>query len=77
MLLMSNYDLAWSTDGFRENIANYIKFINPTHKLNFMDTEFYKYSDNDWFVIFDLLGRIFVGIGIFETIRSFRKYSRK
>ncbi|WP_299135987.1 hypothetical protein [uncultured Tenacibaculum sp.] len=77
MLLTTNYDLAFSIDGFSENIANFFKFLNPTHKLNFMDREFYKYSDNAWFVIFDLFGRIFVGIGIFETIRSFRKYSRK
>ncbi|RBW63181.1 hypothetical protein DS884_00475 [Tenacibaculum sp. E3R01] len=77
MLLTSNYDLAFSTDGFSDNIANFFKFLNPTHRLNFMDTEFYNYSNNTWFIIFDLLGRIFVGIGIFETIKSFRKYSRK
>ncbi|WP_431166476.1 hypothetical protein [Tenacibaculum halocynthiae] len=77
MLLTSNYDLAFSTDGFSDNIANFFKFLNPTHKLNFMDTDFYKYSNKTWFIIFDLFGRIFVGIGIFETIRSFRKYSRK
>lgn len=79
MMLSSKFDFIWSFDGFQNFISlspYYLQFLNPIHKLNFMDSIFdYKLSVNVWFVLFDSLGRIFVGIGIYETIRSFRKFT--
>jgi len=58
--------------------THYIQYLNPTHKITFMDKLVNKWrpSNSFYFAFFDLLGRIFIGIGIFETIRSFRKYVR-
>jgi hypothetical protein len=56
----------------------FLQFLNPTHKIDFMDNFLnIQYSNYNFFVTFDLLGRIFISIGIFETIRSFRKFVRK
>ncbi|MDC8006158.1 hypothetical protein POV27_19050 [Aureisphaera galaxeae] len=82
MILLTNYDIEISKEGldkFKEISVYYLQFLNPTHKLSFMDNKIdsYIYSSNFFFVLFDFLGRIFVAIGIYETIRSFRKFVRK
>lgn len=83
MMLSTTYDIdldfsSKSLNNFWRLKADFAKFMNPTHKLTFMDVkDVYRYSDQFWFIIWDSLGRIFIGIGIFETIRSFRKYTRK
>lgn len=51
----------------------FLQFLSPTHKLNFMNTD----SIGGLFVFIDIFSRILMGIGIFEIIKSFRKYSRK
>ena len=51
----------------------FVDFINPTHKMTFMD----QYSPNGWSFIFDFIGRVFVGYGIYQTLSSFRKYGFK
>jgi len=82
MLLDSKYCFDFSSNGFvhfRQLLVYYVRFLNPTHSLEFMDSIFinYKFSENLFFVIFDTFGRIFVGIGLFETVQSFRNYVRK
>lgn len=86
MLLVSNFDVDSSSEGInalKENIKYYfgyfIQFMNPLHKITFMDNTItnYKYSLDGCFVLLDFLGRIFVSTGIFETIKSFRKYVRR
>lgn len=59
-------------------LENFFVFLNPTHKLTFLDNkiEGITFSTKFIFVISDFIGRIFVGIGIYETIRSFRRYAR-
>lgn len=48
------------------------EFINPTHNTHFLDSkDFNPGAFSGWI---DFIGRIVVGIGIYETIKSFRKY---
>lgn len=84
MVLSTNYDIDYNLshngiENFYNLLVYYIRYLNPTHKLEFMDSviDNYNYSTNFWFVFFDTLGRIFVSIGLFETVQSFRKYVRK
>lgn len=82
MLYGSKYDVDFSSDGFdnfRQLLVYYVRFLNPAHSIEFMDSIFrnYKFSENLYFVIFDTFGRIFVGIGLFETVQSFRNFVRK
>lgn len=59
---------------FYEIFPFFPQFLNPLHKIEFMD----KISSlGFWSGWIDLMGRIFIGIGIFEIIRSFRKYVRQ
>ena len=80
MMLCSNYDLEFSAKGwanFQNLSVYYIQYLNPVHKFNFMDKiGGFTFSQNFPFVLLDFLGRIFVSIGIYEVIRSFRKYVR-
>jgi hypothetical protein len=59
---------------FNETIMPYFfEFINPLHRIDFMS----KISPLGGFTaFFDFLSRIFVSIGIFEIVRSFRKHVR-
>ena len=58
---------------FQMNYLKYLpEFINPTHKIDFIDD--LKNEIGDWTRFLDFFGRIIVGIGIYETIKSFRKY---
>lgn len=82
MMLSAEYEVDFSINGietFKKLSVYYVRFLNPTHSLEFMDKLFidYKFSENFLFVLFDTFGRIFIGIGIFETIQSFRCYARK
>lgn len=82
MMLFTNYDFELSRKGWN-NITDlatyYFRFIDITHKVNFMDDSStgFIYSKSLPFIIFDLIGRILIAIGIFETILAFRKYVRK
>lgn len=80
MMLCSNYDVDFSAKGwtnFQSLSVYYIQYLNPVHKLNFMDKAGgFIFSQSFPFVLLDFLGRIFVSIGIYEVIRSFRKYVR-
>jgi len=59
---------------FNETIMPYFfEFINPLHRIDFMS----KISPlGGCTAFFDFLSRIFVSIGIFEIVRSFRKHVR-
>jgi hypothetical protein len=81
MLLCSNYDIEFSKeglDGFISSAIFYIQYLNPAHRIDFMDNKLsnYMYSMNLGFMVFDFIGRILISIGIFEIIKSFRKYVR-
>ena len=83
LMMTSSFSFSLDTEGwngFKELSVYFIQFLNPTHKLSFMDNvdvfNNYLFSHDFRFVFFNLLGRIFVGIGIYETIISFRKWHR-
>ncbi len=80
MVLLSGYYPCGSIDcffTFFDVASGYLLFLNPAHKLNFMGDIEMQPLNNFGFVFFDMIGRIIIGIGIFETIRSFRKFTRK
>ena len=47
------------------------QFLLPTHKSQYLGVDF---SYNMGFYIFDFLGRLLVGYGIYQFIQAFRKY---
>lgn len=51
-------------------IMLFINSLSPVHKLDYLD--FYK--PTTWTYIFDYIGRIFVGYGIYQTIKAFRRF---
>lgn len=75
---MKNIEIDLSPTGisfyFTDILQYYPEFVNPTHKSSFL-RETYPYGKLSLFI--DLISRIFIGLGIYETIRSFRKYVRK
>ncbi|GAB3217312.1 pentapeptide repeat-containing protein [Algoriphagus aestuariicola] len=71
------YEVALNLDWniVRKEIPNYLNFILPTHGLDYLGSEFYeKYSVSNWYYVWDIVGRIFVGFGIYQTIQAFRKF---
>ena len=55
--------------------AHFFQFLNPTHRFDFMKDLGVQQTFLTSFI--DFASRIFIALGIFETIRSFRKYVRK
>lgn len=76
LISFKNIEFDFSCDGWMFFQSNYLKytpeFINPTHRIDFI--EHLRRETGEWTRFFDFLGRIIVGIGIYETIKSFRKY---
>lgn len=71
------YDIAlgWDWKIVSNEIPNYIRFILPTHSIEYLNPQFYEnYTVSNWYYIWDVLGRIFVGFGIYQTIQAFRKF---
>jgi uncharacterized protein YjbI with pentapeptide repeats len=74
------FNLALSHIGdfvFTTNISDwqwryFVHFINPTHRFDHM--KLVDVNPRQWFFIWDFLGRIFIGYGIYQTIQAFRKY---
>jgi len=52
-------------------LSYYAHFTNPTHWVTFM-----KEYKGDWSVFIDIISRIFIGLGLYQTIQAFRKYGR-
>ena len=52
-------------------IKQFINFLNPAHSINYIDelNPFYGIP-----YVFDFLGRIAVGYGIYQTVQAFRKF---
>jgi hypothetical protein len=78
LISLENIEFDFSVKGINFYYINlleyYPQFLNPTHKISFINEigVLGKLSS-----MIDLLSRIFIGIGFFEIIRSFRKYVRK
>jgi len=67
-----DYVFDWSI--VKENVAGYVQFLIPTHRFTYLDNFMEGYKLNPGFYIWDILGRIFIGYGIYQTIQAFRKY---
>lgn len=73
----AKYAMALNLDAdiFLEEISNYLKFLLPTHSIDYLGPEYFKDGKvSSVFLIWDILGRIFVGFGIYQTIQAFRKF---
>jgi hypothetical protein len=57
-----------------KNASALIVFLNPTHNPNFIKDIFEIKSLNAGYYIFDFIGRIFIGYGIYQTVQAFRKF---
>lgn len=65
--------LSWKI--IENEIPNFFRFLLPTHGTDYLDTEYYlKDKLSNWYYVWDILGRIFVGFGIYQTIQAFRKF---
>lgn len=75
--LTDKYELALAFDLeiFKTETANYFKFLLPTHSTDYLGKDYFEGGNiNAGFLIFDILGRVFVGFGIYQTIQAFRKF---
>lgn len=63
-------NMSWN--GFNKSVGYYIEFMNPTHKSALLVEE----GSNNWVLLWDFVGKIFVALGIYQTIVAFRKYSK-
>lgn len=71
VLLLSDIPLSF----IFERPDTYIEFLNPVHKLSFLEGTGYKVSP--WSSIPDFLGRIILAFYIFQFVSAFRKYYKK
>lgn len=62
-----------SWNGFKEGFNYYFEFILPTHSPQYLND----LEPEGLFKMWDFLGRVFVSIGIYQTIVAFRKYNWK
>ncbi|WP_320020202.1 hypothetical protein [Labilibaculum manganireducens] len=76
---LSGISFQWGWSGFsefgnviEEYLPHFCKFLYPGHRFDFMAG----FNPNSYASIFDLLGRIFIGYGYYQIVRSFRKYSK-
>ncbi|SEB35718.1 Pentapeptide repeat-containing protein [Tenacibaculum sp. MAR_2009_124] len=77
LLCTSIYKLSDFTHPFfiiENNVSHFLNFLNPAHKFNYLGKEFAHKTFYIGFYIWDFVGRIFVGYGIYQTIQAFRKY---
>lgn len=75
--VLFKYQIDLSLKGITEwysitiNYIEYLpRFINPTHSFDFIK------ESNGCPLILDFCARIFVGLGIYQTIQAFRRYGR-
>jgi hypothetical protein len=52
-------------------IKSFINFLNPVHKTTYIDSLYPIFGIP---YVFDFLGRIAVGYGMYQTVQAFRKY---
>ncbi|ARN76946.1 hypothetical protein BST97_02430 [Nonlabens spongiae] len=58
-------------EAMQKGVKFIVQFFNPARRINYLD------ALNPWFglaYIFDFLGRIAVGYGIYQTVQAFRKF---
>lgn len=68
-------EVSWQgLDNFASEILPFFpQFLNPLHKIDLMEAVS---QIGPWSAFLDFASRIFIGIGIFEIVRAFRKHVR-
>jgi uncharacterized protein YjbI with pentapeptide repeats len=80
-MMIGSFYLAMKSINYTEfdlspnNVKLFFQFINPTHKIK--DLGITEPSITSCFYIYDFLGRIFIGFGIYQFIQAFRKFGKK
>lgn len=65
------WDWDWDWDNLGETVKYAMQFLNITEwDYKLFDAKYY------WAYIPLLVGHIFVGLGVYQTIQAFRKYGR-
>jgi len=57
-----------------DNWAKFFEFINPAHRLDFIEI---KQSLSKSSIVLDFIARLFSGVMLFQILNAFRKYSKK
>jgi hypothetical protein len=65
-----NYDFEFSCESANRFLSGYLKFLIPSYISPFGDSAL----SNVFQIITFILGKIFIGYGIYQTIQSFRKF---
>jgi len=60
----------WEVSG--QTVKYYVEFFYAAHKFDFME----QYQPKGFAYILDMVGRIFITYGYYQTIQAFRKYGR-
>jgi len=71
------YEFDWSINNeiFKRNLGAFVQYIIPTHRFDYASKYFNSdLRTNQYFYLWDVIGRVFVGYGIYQTIQAFRKY---
>lgn len=69
----NTYKFAFSIDKttLGKGVGHFVQFLLPTHDFGYIgDLE----NVSVWYFIWDFIGRLFVGYGIYQFIQAFRKY---
>lgn len=66
----SNLEFGFDFKLLNDSIGKYFLFLSPVHDMNL----FKEKNISTGTIIFDFLGRIFIGYGIYQTIQAFRKH---
>ncbi|MCD4680966.1 MAG: pentapeptide repeat-containing protein, partial [Bacteroidales bacterium] len=60
----------WSVSG--QSIKYFVEFLYAAHSFNYME----QYEPRGFAYILDMVGRVFIAYGYYQTIQAFRKYGR-
>lgn len=75
ILYTPKVDFAFNFNAISNGIKDFLTFFNPVHKFDYLDKDILKSKlTSPWFYIFDFIGRLFVGYGIYQTVQAFRKF---
>jgi hypothetical protein len=68
------YDRSFSPSGIWSFLADYLSFLDPLHKIDFLVEKKHVTPPAK---IVDFIGRLMVGYGIYQFIAAFRRHGRK
>lgn len=69
LILINSTEIIWSSNPFDWDWQRLVVLLNPVHKIEQLNLPL-----NDRVYVIDILSRIFVGYGIYQTVQAFRKF---